>query len=126
VKQYETTAIITPVLSEDGVKQAIEGYVDLLKREGSEIVHIDNWGLKQLAYPINKKTTGIYVIIEFKTNSNDVVDKLELAYRRDDSVMRYLTIALDKYSIQYNIDRRSGKIGKPKKIERVKKEDFDI
>jgi small subunit ribosomal protein S6 len=55
VKQYETTAIITPVLSEDGVKQAIEGYVDLLKREGSEIVHIDNWGLKQLAYPINNK-----------------------------------------------------------------------
>ncbi len=126
MKQYETTAIITPVLSDENVKQTIEGYVDLLKREGSEIVHIDNRGLRQLAYSIDKKTTGIYVTIEFKTTSNDVVDKLELAYRRDDSVMRYLTVALDKYAIQYNMDRRSGKIAKPKKYERKVQVEYDI
>lgn len=115
LNHYETTFILTPVLSEDDAKKAISGYVDLLKAGGAEIVLEDHWGLKNLRYPIRKKTTGIYHHLEFKAPAK-AIDVLEVAYRRDENVLRFLTVRLDKYAVQYNADKRAGKVGRNKKV----------
>ena len=111
LNNYESTFILTPVLSDDDAKNTIKSYIDLLKAQGAEIVHEDHWGLKNLRYPIAKKTTGIYHIVEFRAEGK-VIDLLEIAFRRDESVLRYLTVKLDKFAVKYNEDRRAGKIGK--------------
>ncbi len=120
LNQYETTFILTPVLSDDDAKQTVNAYVDLMKSHGAEVIHQDHWGLKNLRYPIKKKTTGIYHHIEFAAPTK-VIDLLEIAYRRDESVLRYLTIRLDKFSIKYNEDKRAGKVGAKKKVANSKK-----
>lgn len=112
---YETTFIMTPVLSEEDVKKTIKSYSDFLTKNKAEIVHEEFWGIKPLAYPIAKKTTGIYHHIEFKA-SPDLIDKLELAYRRDeDNILRYLTVKLDKYAVIYNDNKRKGLAGRNRK-----------
>ena len=95
LKQYETVFIVTPVLSEAQVKEAVQKYSDLIKAEGGEIVYEKDWGLKKLAYPIQKKTTGFYHLIEFKADSQ-FIEKLEINYKRDERVIRFLTFAMDK------------------------------
>ncbi|MGB1247677.1 MAG: 30S ribosomal protein S6 [Chitinophagales bacterium] len=114
MKQYETTFIVTPVLNDGDVKKTIKGYMDFLKSNGAQIVEEDHWGMKQLAYPIKKKTTGIYHHVEY-TAEPELIDKLELSLRRDESIMRFLTIVLDKYSKKYNDDKRAGLVGRNKK-----------
>jgi len=121
MNQYEVTFIVDPVLSGDEIKATAQTYVDHLKAEGCEIVHMDEMGLRQLAYPINRRTSGIYYCIEFQAETGELLEKLELALRRDERIMRFLTVKLDKYGIKYNDDKRQGKIGKVKK--KVKKED---
>ncbi len=119
IKQYETTFIFTPVLSDSEVKKSISKYVDLLKTEGAEIVAEETWGLRQLAYPIQKKTTGIYYTVEYKT-PGELIEKIEVIFRRDPEILRFLTVRLEKYSIKYNDDKRNGLIGRknnPKKEE---------
>jgi len=119
IKQYETTFIFTPVLSDSEVKKAISKYADLLKAEGAEIVAEETWGLRQLAYPIQKKTTGIYYTVEYKT-PGELIEKAEVLFRRDPDILRFLTVRLEKYSIKYNDDKRNGLIGRknnPKKEE---------
>ena len=113
--QYETVFILTPVLSEDDTKKTISTYLDLLKSKGAEIVHQEAWGLRNLRYPINKKTTGIYHVVEFKSDGK-AVDTLEVAFRRDENVLRYLTVKLDKYALKYNNDKRAGLVGRNKKV----------
>ncbi|MBS1612772.1 MAG: 30S ribosomal protein S6 [Bacteroidetes bacterium] len=113
--QYETVFILTPVLSEDDTKKAITAYVDLLKAQGAEIVHEEHWGLKNLRYQINKKTTGIYHLVEYK-GTGKAVDTLEIAFRRDENVLRYLTVKLDKFAVKYNDDKRAGLVGRNKKV----------
>ena len=113
--QYETVFILTPVLSEDDTKKAITAYVDLLKSQGAEIVHEEPWGLKNLRYQINKKTTGIYHLVEYR-GTGKAVDTLEIAFRRDESVLRYLTVKLDKFAVKYNDDKRAGLVGRNKKV----------
>ena len=108
LKQYETVFIATPVLSEAQMKEAVEKYVDLITKAGGEIVYEEDWGLKKLAYPIQKKTTGFYHLIEFKADSQ-LIEKLEIAYRRDERILRFLTFAMDKHSIAYAERRRSNK-----------------
>ncbi len=110
MNQYEVNFIIDPVLSGDEIKSTGKIYETLLKDEGCEIVNYNEMGLKQLAYPINKRTSGIYYCVEFKTPAGNIIPKLELALRRDERIMRFLTVKLDKYGIQYNADRREGKI----------------
>lgn len=115
LNNYETTFVMTPVLSEEDVKRTISGYIDFLKKNDAEIVNEEYWGLKQLAYPIAKKTTGIYHHLEFRAKG-EVIDRLELMFRRDeDNVLRFLTIKLDKYAVQYNENRRKGLAGKNRK-----------
>jgi small subunit ribosomal protein S6 len=119
MNQYETTFIMTPVLSDEDVKKTIATYVDFLKSKGAQIVEEDHWGLKQLAYPIRKKTTGIYHHVEYKADA-PIIDPLELALRRDESIMRFLTVKLDKYAVKYNDDKRAGLVGRNKKVKNLK------
>ena len=111
MQQYETVIILTPLLSEDVSKEAIAKFRNILTEGGAEIVHEDNQGLKKLAYPIEKKTTGFYHLIEFKA-PGDLISKLEIEFKRDERIMRFLTIKLDKHAIAYNEKKRSGAFNK--------------
>jgi small subunit ribosomal protein S6 len=108
LNQYETVFIMTPVLSEDQMKETVQKFQKLLNDKGAQIVFEDNWGLKKLAYPIQKKTTGFYYLIEFKAEG-PVIRDLEIAFKRDERIMRFLTTVLDKHSIAYNEKKRANK-----------------
>jgi len=108
MNQYETVFITTPVLSETQMKETVQKFIKILKDGGAEIVHEENWGLKKLAYPIQKKSTGFYYLIEFKAEG-DLIQKLETEYRRDERVIRFLTFKMDKYAIEYSEKKRSKK-----------------
>ncbi len=105
VNRYESIFILTPVLSESQLKESIEKFRSFLKEKGAEITHEEDWGLRKLAYPIEKKSTGFYHLIEFSSEP-DVMQELELQYRRDERVIRFLTVRLDKYGIEYNEKKR--------------------
>lgn len=126
MRQYEVTFIVDPVLSGDEIKSTAKTYQDMLVTEGSEIVHIDEMGLKQLAYPINRRSSGIYYCMEFGNVSGDLIPKLELALRRDERIMRFLTVKLDKYGVKYNDDKRNGLIGKNRKTDSTKGQKKDL
>ncbi len=112
---YESVIILTPVLSEKMLQDAVDSYRKLITGNGGELIHEENWGLTKMAYPIQKKTTGFYQIFEFAAEEgSEIVDKLELAYRRDEQVLRYLTLKLDKHAIVYNERRRNGAFKKAK------------
>ncbi|MFT6746842.1 MAG: small subunit ribosomal protein S6 [Glaciecola sp.] len=99
--QYETIFVMTPVLSDDQLKETVKNYKTFLKEKGAEIVHEDNWGLRKLAYPIKKKSTGFYFLLQFKAEGN-VISELELAYKRDERLLRFLTVSLDKHAQAFN------------------------
>lgn len=109
VKQYETVFIMTPVLSEDQMKEAVNKYRDLLKSFDAEIVHEEKWGLKKLAYPIQKKSTGFYHLFEYKMEGLHIKD-LEIAMKRDEKMLRFLTVALDKHAVAYNEKKEQRKV----------------
>ena len=111
--QYETVIILTPVLSEQQMKDAVKGYRELITGNGGEMVHEENWGLTKLAYPIDKKGTGFYHLFEFNA-SPEFIKTFELAFRRDERVMRYLTIKLDKWAVNFNERKRRGEFNAPK------------
>ncbi len=111
MNNYETVFILTPVLSEAQMKDAVDKFKSVLTEHGAEIIHEENWGLKKLAYPIQHKSTGFYNLFEF-TGDTKIVDALELEYRRDERVMRFLTTKLDKWAVEYNEKRRKGEFKK--------------
>ncbi|MBO7138690.1 MAG: 30S ribosomal protein S6 [Bacteroidaceae bacterium] len=111
MNQYETVFILTPVLSDEQMKEAVEKFKDVLTNAGAEIISEENWGLKKFAYPIDKKTTGFYVLIEFNA-APETIKTLEIAYRRDEKVLRYLTVKMEKYAAEYAAKRRSNKSNK--------------
>ena len=111
MNHYETVFILTPVLSDDQMKEAVEKFNDVLKANGAEIVNEELWGLRKLAYPIQKKSTGSYVLVEFEGEPT-IVKKLETAFRRDERVIRFLTFRLDKYAAAYAEKRRTLKANK--------------
>jgi len=123
MRQYEVTFIVDPVLSSDEAKATVKVYTDLLKDSGATIVNHEEMGLRQLAYPINKRNTGIYHCIEFQPTDGSIIDPMELSFRRDENIMRFLVVKLDKYGVKYNEDKRNGLIGKVKKKEKPKEED---
>ena len=105
IKQYETVFIATPVLSDTQMKEAVAKYTKLIADNGGEVVYQEDWGLKQLAYPIQHKTSGFYYRIQFKADPQ-FVNVLETQYHRDERIIRFLTVALDKDSIAYAEHRR--------------------
>ena len=115
IKHYETVFILTPVLSEDQVKEAVKKYHDFLQKRDVEIVVSDNWGLRKLAYPIQKKSTGFYHLIEFKADTSVIAD-LEIAFKRDERMMRFLTVALDKHAVAHKERKRAEKLSQEKVV----------
>ena len=95
MNHYETVFILNPVLSEKQVEEAVQKYVSFLKTQKGKLSNQENWGLKKLAYPIENKKSGFFHLLEF-TAPQDKVSELELEFRRDERVMRYLTVKLDK------------------------------
>lgn len=116
LKYYESVIIITPVLSEEQMKDTVAKYRQFITDNGGEIIHEDNWGLTKLAYPIQKKVTGFYQVFEFKADPAEVniVEKLEISYKRDERIMRFLTIGLDKHAVIYNQRKKNGEVGNKK------------
>ena len=105
MNQYETVFILTPVLSEDQMKEAVKKYEDYLAQAGAEIVHEEHWGMRKLAYPIQKKSTGFYQLIEYKAEGNVIAD-VETELKRDERILRFLTVKLDKHAVAYNEKKR--------------------
>ncbi len=118
LNNYETVFIMTPVLSDDQMKETVKKFQSFLKEKGAEIVFENNWGLKKLAYPIQKKSTGFYYLIEFKAEGELIAD-LEVAYKRDERLLRFLTVKLDKHAVAYNEKRRNLASDKKEKAEKT-------
>ncbi|MDE6247259.1 MAG: 30S ribosomal protein S6 [Muribaculaceae bacterium] len=106
MNRYETVFILTPVLSDEQMKEAVGKFKAVLEENGAKIVNEEEWGLRKLAYPIQKKSTGFYCLLEFEAEPT-IVKKLEVAYRRDERVIRFLTFRLDKYAAEYAEKRRN-------------------
>ena len=106
MNHYETVFILTPVLSDAQMKEAVEKFKAVLAENNATVVNEENWGLRKLAYPIQHKSTGFYTLIEFDAEPS-VVKKLEIAFRRDEKVIRFLIFHLDKYAAEYAVKRRS-------------------
>jgi small subunit ribosomal protein S6 len=106
MNQYEAVFIITPVLSEPQVKETVKKFRDIITENGGDMIHEEDWGMKKLAYPIQKKSTGFYHLFEFKANPA-FIDKFEIEIRRDEKVIRFMTVKLDKYAAEYSQKRRN-------------------
>ncbi len=107
MNNYELMVIFTPVLSDDEFRNAQRKYTTLVTENGGQIVAENPWGLKSLAYPIQKKTTGLYYVAEF-TAPSDFNEKLKIQLLRDEAVLRHMVTKLDKYAVEYNNRKRSG------------------
>jgi small subunit ribosomal protein S6 len=107
MQNYELMVIFTPVLSDDDYKASQKKFSNYVKENGGEVVNTNAGGLKSLAFPINKKTTGLYWVLEY-TAPSDFNEKLKIQLLRDDNVMRHMFTALDKYAVEYNGKKRSG------------------
>ena len=105
MNHYETVFILNPVLSDVQVKETVKKFDDYLVSKGAEMIHKEDWGLKKLAYPIQKKKTGFYHLFEFKVDG-EAISTFELEFRRDDSIMRYLTVKLDKHAAEWAVKRK--------------------
>lgn len=116
LNQYETVFIATPVLSENQMKEAVLKFKKIITDNTGEIVHEENWGLKKLAYPIQKKSTGFYYLLEFK-GAGEIIEKLEVQYRRDERIIRFLTFKMDKFAVEYAEKKR-----KQRESEKTKEE----
>ena len=114
MNNYETVFILTPVLSDEQMKDTAAKFSDFLKENDADIVNEESWGLKKLAYPIGHKTTGFYHLVEYAA-APELIDRLETEFRRDERVMRFLTVSLDKYAMEYAEKRRRGDFKKDKK-----------
>ena len=113
MNHYETVFIMTPVLSEDQVKETVKGYISYLKDNKVEIVSEENWGLKKLKYTIQKKKSGFYYLMEYKANGA-ILPKMDVEFKRDETVLRWLTVRLDKFAAEYAV-RRKNRLSETKK-----------
>ncbi len=105
MNHYETVFILNPVLSDTQIKETVQKFEDYLVSKGAEMISKEDWGLKKLAYPIQNKKSGFYHLFEYKI-AGEAVAPFELEFRRDDSVMRYLTVKLDAHAAAWAEKRR--------------------
>ncbi|NQW26545.1 MAG: 30S ribosomal protein S6 [Flammeovirgaceae bacterium] len=119
-KNYETVFILTPVLSDIQMKDAVLKFIKVITDNEGEIINEESWGLKKLAYPIQHKSTGFYHLLEFKADPS-LISKLEIEFKREEKVMRFLTVAIDKHALIYNERRRNGAFKKKETKEEVAK-----
>ena len=106
MNQYETVFIMTPVLSDVQMKETVEKFKGILTDNGAQIVNEESWGMRKLAYPIEKKSTGFYEFIEFNAEPT-AIEKLEVNFRRDERIIRYITVKQDKFAAEYAARRRN-------------------
>ena len=116
MNHYEAVFITTPVLNTDEYTRTVKKYLDFLEKNGGELVSKEDWGIKQLAYPIQKKTTGFYTLMEFQLDPQ-AIRRLEIEFKRDENIMRFLTTRFDKHGLAYAEQRRNKLSGKFKKAE---------
>ena len=105
LKRYETVFIATPVLSDEQMKETVKKLHDFLKKNEAKLVHDESWGLKKLAYPIQKKSTGFYHLVEFDADGS-IIQEMETLLKRDERILRFLTVGIDKHASAYNEKRR--------------------
>jgi small subunit ribosomal protein S6 len=105
LNQYETVFICTPVLSEPQIKETVKKFKGIITESGGEMINDEDWGMKKLAYPIQKKSTGFYQLFEYKVDPA-FISKLETEFRRDEKIIRFMTVKLDKYAIEYSNKRK--------------------
>ncbi|MDX5324618.1 MAG: 30S ribosomal protein S6 [Bacteroidota bacterium] len=108
MNQYETVFILNPVLSDEQIRETVDKFVGYLENRGAKIINRENWGLRKLAYPIEKKKSGFYQFIEFQSPT-EVIENYEVEIKRDERIMRFLTVRMDKYGIEY-ADKRRNKV----------------
>ncbi len=108
MNRYETVFIVTPVLSDAQMKETVKKFRNFLQDNGAKIVHEEHWGLRKLAYPIEHKSTGFYQLFEFEAEGA-LIENLEIQFRRDEKVIRFLTMKMDKYAIAYSEKKRAMK-----------------
>lgn len=108
MNQYETVFILTPVLSDEQTKEAVKRYEDFIAKNGGKMVHQEKWGMRKFAYPIQKKSSGFYHLFEY-TNDGQLIAELEVLMKRDERIMRFLTVKLDKHAVIYNEKKRKKK-----------------
>ena len=118
LRQYETVFIMTTVLSDEQMKETVQKYRKFLNEKGAEVVYEDNWGLRKLAYPIQKKSSGFYCLFEFKADPA-LIREWEVTFKRDERILRFQTVVLDKHSIAYNEKKRKAKVNKEKEEEKA-------
>jgi small subunit ribosomal protein S6 len=117
MNQYETVFILTPVLSEAQMKEAVKDYEKYLKKDmKAKIVNNESWGMKKLAYPINKKSSGFYHLFEFQADPSLIAD-YEVKFKRDERIMRFLTVKLDQHAVAWAEKRKNRKSGKSAEVE---------
>lgn len=118
LNHYEAVFILTPVLSDAQMKEAVDKFKAVLTDNGGTITNEENWGMRKLAYPIQKKSTGFYSLLQFDVEPN-VIATLETQFRRDERILRFLTFRLDKYSYEYAEKRKHLK-SQPKEVKEEK------
>ena len=106
LNQYETVFIATPVLSEPQIKEAVKKFRDIITENKGELIHEEDWGMKKLAYPIQKKSSGFYHLFEYKALP-EFIARIETEFKRDERIIRFLTVKLDKYALAYSEKRRN-------------------
>ncbi|WNJ16717.1 30S ribosomal protein S6 [Pontibacter sp. G13] len=116
--EYETTFILTPELPGDEQKSAVDKFIQLIKDNGGTVNNTEHWGMRKLAYPINKKSSGYYVFVEF-TGNGEFVAVLDQAYRYDERVLRFLTVKMDKHHFEFNKKRREQGFGLRKEAKNI-------
>ena len=115
MNRYETVFIATPVLSDVQLKEIVSKFQGVITENGGKVEHTEEWGLRKLAYPIEKKSTGFYFLIEF-TGEGNIVDTLEIMYRRDERVIRFLTFKMEKDHAEYAEKRRTKNVAKKSEV----------
>lgn len=113
MNSYETVFILTPVLSEEQAKEAVQAFESKISSLSGKVSHSESWGLRKLAYPIQKKSTGFYFLTEFAA-PGEAISELEVMFKRDERVMRFLTVKMDKDHLAY-ADKRRARLGEAKK-----------
>jgi small subunit ribosomal protein S6 len=121
MNRYETVFIMTPVLSEEQAAETVDKFKKFLKGKGAKIKHEENWGLRKLAYPIQKKSTGFYQLLEFEADG-EVITPFETEFRRDERILRFLTTNMDKFHVLYAESRRNKAKDKKEKTSDAKAE----
>jgi small subunit ribosomal protein S6 len=114
-RNYETTFIITPELAEAESKKTVDRFVKMIQEDGGEIINIERWGVRKLAYPIERKSSGYYALVEF-TAFGTFIEKLEKEFKYDETILRYLTVKLEKHGVEYNNKRRELGFGMRSKL----------